>query len=229
MHARELRKALDIKRLDKQITESRRKMAGSWTTHGLKGSMRGLFEEMRLDMQKIVSQSGQTRKLIRSIYRKFQNEHNFSVIQPKMFSIMKYRVELELLHQEAEIFRKSPIMMMTEQHFVIRKFFIAMVNRARDIFAQAYREIDSWLKRAMEPLAMQIRDHKEMMEKRLANLQKIGRSRNTLQCRMRELQNQYNDNARQLTALRNMYNSVNNDQPLEAAASNKPRLVSSTP
>lgn len=225
-HAQELRAALDMNKLDQLIKTSRKNMTGSWTTMGLKMSMKDLFEEMRGNMQKVVTQSGHTRKLIRSIYRKFQNEHDFSVIQPKMFSIMKYRVELELLHQEAEMFRKSPVTTMTEQHFVIKKFFMAMVSRARDIFAQAHREISKWLKHALEPLVLQIRDHKDMMEKRLTNLQKIGRSRNSLQSRVRDLQNQYNDNARQLTAIRNMYNTVNNDQPLGESVSTRPRLVS---
>jgi len=227
VHAEALRGALDLDNLDQLIADSRRSMAGSWTTHGLKNAMKQLFEEIRANMQKVVTQSGKTRKLIRSIYRKFQNEHGFSVIQPKMFSIMKYRVELELLHQEAEVFRKSPMMALTEQHFVIRKFFIAMVSRAREIFVQARKEIENWLRRALEPLVMQIKDHKEMMEKRLANLQKIGRSRGTLQTRIRELQNQYNEYARQLTALRNMYNTISNSQPLQAAEPPKPRLVSS--
>jgi DNA repair ATPase RecN len=72
---------------------------------------------------------------------------------------------------------------------------------------------------------MQIKDHKEMMEKRLNNLQKIGQSRNTLQYRILELQEQYTELARQLTSLRNMSNRISNSRPLHHSQRQKPKLV----
>ncbi|MCU7816641.1 MAG: dynamin family protein [Candidatus Thiodiazotropha sp. (ex Rostrolucina anterorostrata)] len=170
--AQQLSETLSLDLLDDIIDRCRKEMTNSWTTSGMKGSMKNLFEETRRTMLKVVTQSEQTRKLIRSIYRKFQNEHGFAVVQPKMFSIVKYRVELELLHQEAEIFRNSPVTAMMEQNFVVKRFFSALVKRARDIFQRADEEINTWLCSTLEPLVMQIKDHKEMMEKRLNNLQK---------------------------------------------------------
>ncbi len=220
-----LRSALDLDTLDTIINRSRREMTNSWTTHGMKTVMKTLFEEVRRNMHTVVSQSEQTRKLIRSIYRKFQNEHGFAVIQPKMFSIVKYRVELELLHQEAEVFRNSPVTAMMEQGFVVKRFYAALVSRARHIFHRASDDINNWLVTTLEPLVLQIRDHKEMMEKRLNNLQKIGQSRNTLQFRIVELQDQYTEAARQLTSLRNMANRLNNSEPLNKEKRPRPRLV----
>ena len=223
--ARRLKGAIHLDDLDALIAQSRRDMVGSWSTHGLKSVMKNIFDVLRGNMQEVVTESEQTRKLVRSIYRKFQNEHGFTVIQPKMFSIMKYRVELELLHQEAEVFRTSPVTAMMEQGFVIKRFFTLLVSRAREIFFRASDEIDSWLGSTLEPLVLQIKDHKGMMEKRLNNLQKIGQSRNTLQSRVTELQEQYGDQAQQLTTLRNMYNKLNNSRPLFEEERPKPRLV----
>ncbi|MEJ2403897.1 MAG: dynamin family protein [Candidatus Thiodiazotropha sp.] len=220
-----LANTFDLGKLDAAIDKSRKAMASSWTTSGMKSAMKGLFDEMRSTMFSIVSQSEETRKLIRNIYRKFQNEHGFAVVQPKMFSIVKYRVELELLHQEAEIFRNSPVTAMMEQNFVVKRFFTALVRRAREIFQRAGDEISGWLRSTLEPLVIQIKDHKEMMEKRLNNLQKIGQSRNTLQYRILELQEQYTELARQLTALRNMANRLSNSRPLHQAHRQKPTLV----
>jgi len=220
-----LSETLSLNLLDETIIRCRKEMTNSWTTSGMKGSMKNLFEETRRTMLKVVTQSEQTRKLIRSIYRKFQNEHGFAVVQPKMFSIVKYRVELELLHQEAEIFRNSPVTAMMEQNFVVKRFFSALVKRARDIFQRADDEINAWLVSTLEPLVIQIKDHKDMMEKRLNNLQKIGQSRNTLQYRILELQEQYTELARQLTALRNMSNRLSNSRPLHSSQRQKPTLV----
>ncbi len=226
VQADQLSQTLNMTSLNETIARCRKDMTNSWTTSGMKSSMKDLFEDIRRLMLNVVTQSEQTRKLIRSIYRKFQNEHGFAVVQPKMFSIVKYRVELELLHQEAEVFRNSPVTAMMEQNFVVKRFFSALVERAKNIFDQADNEIDGWLSTALEPLIMQIKDHKEMMEKRLSNLQKIGQSRNTLQYRILELQEQYTELARQLTALRNMANRINNSRPLNQTERPKPKLVS---
>lgn len=223
--AEQLQNILNLDSLDKTIERSRREMSNSWTTTGMKSTMKNLFEEIRENMHGVVTQSEQTRKLIRGIYRKFQNEHGFSVVQPKMFSIVKYRVELELLHQEAEVFRNSPVTAMMEQNFVIKRFFSALVYRARDIFQRANSEIEAWIVSTLEPLVLQIRDHKEMMEKRLSNLQKIGQSRNTLQYRILELQEQYTEVAQQLTALRNMANRLHSSQTFNPSDRPKPKLV----
>lgn len=223
--AKVLRGALDLKRLEKSINKSHSAMKGNWTTAGLKHNMQHVFDDMRNDMQTVVEQSEQARKLIRGIYRRFQTDHGFSVVQPKMFSIMRYRVELELLHQEAEIFRNSPMTAMTEKHYVVKRFFVAMVSRAKDIFFQARQEIDSWLKTALEPLVYQIRDHKEQMEHRLRDLQKVSHSRDTLEKRVDELQKQHNAIAKQLTILRNIHNTLNSTELLTRDAQPKPRLV----
>ncbi len=223
--ADQLTNTLNLETLNEVINRCRKEMSNSWTTSGMKTAMKDLFEEIRRIMLDVVAQSEQTRKLIRGIYRKFQNEHGFAVIQPKMFSIVKYRVELELLHQEAEVFRNSPVTAMMEQNFVVKRFFTALVGRAREIFHQADNEVDTWLANTLEPLVMQIKDHKEMMEKRLNNLQKIGQSRNTLQYRILELQEQYTELARQLTALRNMANRIKNSRPLNQGVRPKPKLV----
>lgn len=225
LQAKELRNAINLDDINALIVESRHSMSDSWTTLGLKSVMKHLFEALRGDMQSVVTQSELTRKLVRGIYRKFQNEHGFTVIQPKMFSVMKYRVELELLHQEAEVFRNSPITAMMEQSFVIKRFFTLIVNRANDIFQRASEDIDTWLGSTLQPLVLQIKNHKDLMEKRLSNLRKIGRSRSALQNRVGDLQDQYTELAQQLTSLRNMYNKLNNSRPLFEKERPKPRLV----
>jgi hypothetical protein len=220
-----LRDALDLDRLEESINASYNRMSGHWTTLGLKSSMKNLFDDMKADMQTVVEQSEQARKLIRGIYRRFQSDHGFTVAQPRMFSIMRYRVELEMLHREAEIFRNSPVTAMTEKHFVVKRFFVAIVSRARDIFFRARKEVDSWLKTALEPLVFQIREHKGQMERRLHDLQKVSRSRDTLETRVAELHKQHNAVARQLAVLRNMYNSLNEGRPLTDGERPRPRLV----
>lgn len=220
--------ALDLKKLEQTISTAHKNMSDNWTTMGMKINMRKLFDQMRNDMQIVVKQSEQSRKLIRGIYRRFQSDHGLSVVQPKMFSVMRYRVALELLYQEAEIFRKSPVTTMTEKHFVMRRFFAALVSQARTLFSQARHEANIWLKTALEPLVFQIREHKDLMQQRLHNLQKVSQSRNTLDSRIIELERQHNAIAKQLTILRNMHNTLNSNLPFGERERTRPRLVKSS-
>lgn len=223
--AARLHKRMDLPKLERVIEESHHRMSGNWTTRGLKNSMHQLFDGMRNDMKLLLKESEQARKLVRSIYRRFQSEHNFSLIQPRMFSIMRFRVELEMLHQEAEIFRNSPMMAMTEKHFVIRRFFIAIVGRARMIFSSARKEVDDWLNTVLDPLEIEIREHRSQMAARMQELQKISRSRSTLDQRIQELKLQYRAIEQQMIALRSLSNRLNAQHP-SSDQEQQPKLVS---
>jgi hypothetical protein len=200
-------------------------MLHSWTTRGMKQTMKFLFDELRRSMQAITNHSERTRKIVRGIYQRFQNEFGFGTLQPFKFSTMKYRVELELLYQEAEAFRKSPSLAVVEQSFVVKRFYQIMVHRAHGIFLELNKSLYGWMAHALDPLVTQIQEHKEMMEKRLGNLQKISHSKSTLQARIGDLEGRYAELARQLTALRNLYNGIHLSRPASADARPRPRLI----
>jgi hypothetical protein len=223
--AKQIRELLDMTKIVQLMEQSHRDMLHSWTTRGMKKSMKFLFEELRRAMQAITTQAEGTRKRVRGIYRRFQNEFGFTTVQPYNFSTMKYRVELELLYKEADAFRRSPAVALSEQSQVVRRFFQVMGARARTIFSNLNEGLDEWLSGALDPLVNQIQEHKEMMEKRLHNLQKIGHSKSTLQVRIEDLEGQYAELARQLTALRNMHNAIHMSRPETGDAPAKPRLV----
>lgn len=221
-----LRNALDLDELDQLITESHANMLENWTTHGLKNEMRSLFEKLRSRMQQVTLHSETLRKLVRMAYHRFQCDHGFAAIQPKMFSVMKYRLELKTLFKEAEAFRNSTITMMSIKHFVVKRFFNTIIDSARTIFVRANKEADNWLDTALQPLVYQIRDHRDMLERRLKNLREISNSRDTLQLRINELEKEYKIQMRQLTALRNMQNRLIQSHPATDEERPRPRLVS---
>ncbi len=221
-----LRGALNLDELDQLITDSHANMLENWTTHGLKSEMRSLFEKLRSKMQDVTQHSEESRKLVRMAHHRFQCDHGFAAIQPRMFSIMKYRLELKRLFKEAEAFRNSPSTMMNIKHFVVKRFFNTIIDNARTIFVKANMEVDSWLETALQPLMYQIRDHRDMLERRLKDLRKISKSREMLQLRINELEKEYKAQARQLTSLRNMQNRLAQSPPATGEERPRPRLVS---
>jgi hypothetical protein len=180
---------LSLTALDELMNETRKNMSDTWFTKNLKNSMKGFFDTINDTIQNAASQTDKVNTLIITIYRKFNKEHGLGDIKPRLFSISKYKREMERLYHEAEAYRNSPVTTMTEQSFVVKKFFISMVSHARNTFFNAHQDAEAWSKAAMMPLVNRIKEHKTQMEKRLESLRKINESRDTLQQRITELDN----------------------------------------
>jgi hypothetical protein len=178
---------LDIESIDKIIDRSRKDMAGSWTTAGMKNGMSVFFDSMRDAMQIISRQSEETFKLVQAIYKKFHDEYGLRVSSPRLFPTKKYTDELDLLYLKAEEFRNSPVTTMSEQSFVVKKFFISLVSHARNVFIQAGKEADTWLKELVNPLVNQIQEKRNSIEQHMKTLSKIRESKNNLESQLKEL------------------------------------------
>jgi len=199
---------LSMDNLDRLINKTRDSMTHSWTTSGMKNGMTTFFDGARDIMAQVTGQAEHTRTLIRATYRKFHEEHGLPQVTPKQFSVANYSTELERLYQEAEAFRLSPVTTMTEQSYVIKKFFISLVSHTRSLFFKANQDANHWLKDVMNPLVKQIKEHKVTMEKRLETLRRISESRDTLETRIKELDAEMRTNRKQLDTLDGLYHAL---------------------
>jgi hypothetical protein len=204
---------LSLNELDQLMSKTRKTMADTWTTVGLKNSMKEFFEVINNTIKEASARTDKTNMLMQGIYRNFNAEHNLGDTKPKLFSMSKYKRHMERLYHEAEAYRKSPVTTMTEQSFVIKKFFISMVSHARNTFFNAHQEAEAWGKAAMAPLISRIKEHKDQMEKRLESLRKINESRDTLQSRVAELERTAEALNTQLADLNMLMETLN--QPLD--------------
>lgn len=221
-----LMEALNINTLERVIEQAHQQMSGAWTTHGLKEAMRVLFEDINRRMETISTQTQSMRRLIRTIYRRFQSDHDFPVMQPAMFSIVKYQVELGLLHQEGEVFRNSARTVMTEQHFVIKRYFTTIINRVRRVFGNAREDAHHWLSHALDPLTLQVKEHRGAISQQIKDLKHAGQSRKTIQQRVRALTRDTQRLQGQLSSLRNVRQALGNQTMPNDKGRVKPRLVS---
>ena len=205
---------LSLTQLDNLMAKTRKDMSGTWTTHGLKAGMKEFFDIITETIKNASELTDQINTLLQTIYREFHKQHGLTETKPKFFSIAKYRRDLERLYHEAEAYRKSPVTTMTEQSFVVKKFFISMVSHARNTFFQAHQEAEAWGKAAMAPLVSRIKEHKYQMEKRLESLRKINESRDTLQNRITELEQIARKLKTQLDDINQLMNTLN--KPLDS-------------
>ncbi|MGY6274494.1 dynamin family protein [Methylomonas sp. MgM2] len=167
-------------RIDEIIQRTKHDMSKSLTTYGMKQNMRKLFDELRDLLQDSVDITEETRRLIKAIHKKFQDEYGFKEIEPKLFSIKQYQFELEQIFEEGEAFRNSARTTMTEQSIVISKLYGTLIAKARNILHQAYKDAATWSNSVLTPLMHQIKDHKKQIESRLIMLRKINESKGSV-------------------------------------------------
>jgi hypothetical protein len=170
---RQMLEHMNMTNFDALIEETRKAMKSSWTTIGLKSGMTEFFQGANEAMERVNKQSHQVKSLVDAIYHKFHNDHGFPKMRPDALSLLEYRSELQKLLEEAEAFRASPMLVATEEHFVIKKFFISFVSRARQIFTECNQAAGGWSKAIMAPITVRIREHKSLLENRLENLKRV--------------------------------------------------------
>lgn len=167
-------------KVDEIIKTTRHDMAKSLTTYGMKQNMRKLFDELRDLLQDSVDITNETRRLVKAIHKKFKDEYGFKEIEPQLFSIKQYQIELEQIFDEGEAFRASAKTTMSEQSIVINKLYGTLIAKARNILRQAHADATTWSNGVLTPLMHQIKDHKKQIEGRLQMLRKINESKDSI-------------------------------------------------
>ena len=178
---------LSMSSFDALVRSSRKSMRDSWTTQGLRKAMETFFSGASKRMDAVVSEAKKLRILLDNVYKRFHTEHGLAKIKPTTLSVSKFRKEFKRLEQDAEAFRKSPAMVMIEQHFVIRKFFITLAAHAREVFRDCSGTSKAWAKSILTPVYTQIQEHKIMIDRRMENFEKIEKDFATLGQRVRQL------------------------------------------
>jgi hypothetical protein len=167
-------------KVDEIIKVTKHDMAKSLTTYGMKQNIRKLFDDLRDLLQESVEITNETRRLVKAIHKKFKDEYGFKEIEPQLFSIKQYQIELEQIFDEGEAFRTSARTTMSEQSIVINRLYSTLIAKARNIIRQAHADATTWSNGVLTPLMHQIKDHKKQIEGRLQMLRKINESKGSI-------------------------------------------------
>ncbi len=179
---------LSMTSLDDLIKQTRIGMNESWTTRGLKTGMATLFAGTRERMEKVNFESDEIRKVVEAIYLRLHTEYGLAKIVPPRLSLLPFVMEFKKLEERAEVFRNSPVTVMTEQHFVIKKFFITLVSQARQLFTECNTASKNWFQAAVTPVFAQVQQHKATIDRSFEALKKIHENMDTLGERIAELE-----------------------------------------
>ncbi len=179
---------LSMKRVDRLIAETKKDMAISLTTAGLRNTMMKFFKEITEMMDGASKQTVEIQELMEGVYKKFQEEHGLANIKPRRFSISKYQREVKRLIGRHEHFIRGLSMVMTEQMVLGRRFYESAVSSVRRVFQRVNRDTDDWLKTIMSPMETQVREHQVQLRRRLESIKRIHKASDTLEDRLAELE-----------------------------------------
>ena len=95
VQAKRLIDSFALEKVDAIINTAKHDMAESLTTYGMKQNIRKLFDNLRDLLDDAIDITNETRRLVKVIHKKFKAEYGFKEIEPPLFSIKQYQIELE--------------------------------------------------------------------------------------------------------------------------------------
>jgi len=162
-------------------------MEESWTTRGLTQSIRHLSEQMSDRLQQASQLADNMLDALEQAYLRFHRLHNLPKMQVPRLNLSAYRNRLQSLLNETEAFCRDPANLMLEKRFMIRRFYASLAEEAKKAFELARIDAERWLRIALDPVMTRIREHKQYLDTRLGNLQRILENMGTLHGRMAQI------------------------------------------
>jgi gas vesicle protein len=177
----DLLKLLNASHLNSLLQQSKREIGDSWTTVGLNKGMKALVRETSRLADQINQQGIEIKGLADELYLLFEQKHGFDLGRPPVLDMEAFRNSMHALEKVATDFCADPLNMMTEKHFLIRKFFHSMGNQMQRIFEQTHKNTQRWLQDVLAPLKKQIAEHKDALQKRTESLMQIHKDLHALE------------------------------------------------
>ncbi|NOS95936.1 MAG: hypothetical protein HOP26_05905 [Methylotenera sp.] len=245
---------LSLGYLDTTLAQTKQDMGDSWTTVGLNKSMRDLTRLATNLAEEIGIEGHIIKKHADDLYHLFWSKHGFEKTEAVELDMTKFIKDMQALEKVTVEFCSSPANILTEKHFLIRRFFLGLGVQIQAVFEQAHLDCNRWLNQVIGELKNQINVHKIALDKRAQSLMESHNSTDNLlrniELAQKEL-SKYQEQSNQLDAilLKLMrcvkfspekkklitqdalitHNSVTNDNPKKEVTLNNAPFIGETP
>jgi hypothetical protein len=179
---------LSMDTLRTETRKTRESMLESRFSFGLRDSMKDFFRRMRTHITEAESDISEIYRMLDAMYKRFSVEHGLKLTPPEKFSVR--RCEAELNHLESVCHRHlgtTLMLLTTEKHVLMKKFFETAAIQVRRIFEVVNRDVEQWLRAVMAPLEIQVREYQLQLKRRLESVRRIHLATDTLENRVEEL------------------------------------------
>ncbi len=178
--SRELLLTINLAGFDQIMQQAGNEIEKSWSSKGINKAVKLLTDSLQSrieDVQKLIDENSQ---IIRGIYRHFEQNHGIGVIQPKAYSLIQVADIHDNILSEAEAFAKGHRITFVGQSRIVQVFLNTLGSKSREMLESIEKDMLHWLSSALQPLAFQLEDHKEILNRQIHDLKTANQSREKL-------------------------------------------------
>jgi hypothetical protein len=161
---------LSIGYLHTTLAQAKQDMGDSWTTVGLNKSIRDITRLATNLAQETIIEGRIIKKHADDLYQLFWSKHGFEKTEAIELDMSRFIQNIQALERVTEEFCASPVNLLTEKHFLIRKFFLGLGVQIQAAFEQMHLDCNHWLNSVIGELKNQINAHKNALDKRVESL-----------------------------------------------------------
>ncbi len=171
---------LSLGYLDTTLEQTKQDMGDSWTTVGLNKGIRSLTK-LAINLAEEIKFEGKTiKKHADDLYHLFWSKHGFEKTEAIELDMNSFISNMQSLEKITNDFCTDPINVLTEKHFLMRKFYLGLGAQIQANFEQAHLECTRWLNVVIGELKTQISSHKKSLDKRAESLMESHNSADKL-------------------------------------------------
>jgi hypothetical protein len=171
---------LSLGYLDTTLEQTKQDMGDSWTTVGLNKGIRSLTR-LAINLAEEIKFEGKTiKKHADDLYHLFWSKHSFEKTEAIELDMSSFISNMQSLEKITNDFCTDPVNVLTEKHFLIRKFYLGLGAQIQANFEQAHLECNRWLNVVIGELKTQISSHKKSLDKRAESLMESHNSADKL-------------------------------------------------
>ncbi|GHU34116.1 hypothetical protein AGMMS50256_27300 [Betaproteobacteria bacterium] len=154
----------------------------------LSDTMNRFFSESLLNLSNSEATISEIIAMVDAMQKKFVVEHGLRLSNPESFSLTRFRREIDRLQQWCDTHLNTTLHLMThDKQQVTERFFDEVAHQVRNLFENANREAESWIKALIAPMEMQIKERQVQFKHRLESIKRILQATDTLEERLNEL------------------------------------------
>ena len=182
---------LSLDYLNTTLEQTKQDMGDSWTTINLNKSMRKLTKLAINLAEEVTVEATTIKKHADDLYQLFCSKHGFEKTQAISLNLDSFIQDIQSLEKITHDFCTDPVNMLTEKHFLIRRFYLGLVTQIQALFEQAQVNCTIWLNVVIGELKTQINVHKKALDKRAETLMESDNNADNLIKNLEATENEF--------------------------------------
>ena len=215
---------LGMDTLREDTRHAREAMLSSHFSRGLRGAMSEFFKTVHGRLHDSVADIDEISAMLASMYKRFGVENGFTLELPQTFAIGIYEKELDRLESSFNNHFNLLAIITREKRALTQQFFETVAVQIRRTFESANRDIETWLRAAMAPLEIHVREHQQQLKRRLESVKRINEATDDLEDRLAELNQSRNEIIGRLADLASIQARLEDSYGADAGTVEQPSL-----